>query len=100
MRIDSRRGEDWIGPELGVLAMSVSAIMCRYRVPLLRECDLLTGDVIRTSKATAVCYERERPGELVHVDVKKLGCNNGGGWKAHGPAPTARLGPKNATGSA
>lgn len=30
-------------------------------------------------------YERERPGELVHVDVKKVGkIPDGGGWKAHG----------------
>ena len=30
-------------------------------------------------------YERDRPGELVHMDVKKLGrIPPGGGWKAHG----------------
>jgi transposase InsO family protein len=41
--------------------------------------------VIRASKTTAVRYERERPGELVHVDVKKIGkIPPGGGWKAHG----------------
>jgi transposase InsO family protein len=32
-----------------------------------------------------VRYERDRPGELVHVDVKKLGrIPDGGGWRAHG----------------
>jgi hypothetical protein len=32
-------------------------------------------------------YERDRPGELVHVDVKKLGnIPDGGGWRAHGRA--------------
>ena len=32
-----------------------------------------------------VRYERERPGELVHVDVKKLaGIPEGGGWRLHG----------------
>lgn len=36
-------------------------------------------------------YERDRPGELVHVDVKKLGkIPQGGGWRAHGRAATAR----------
>ena len=41
--------------------------------------------MIRASKVTAVRYERDRPGELVHVDVKKLGrIPDGGGWKAHG----------------
>ncbi len=41
--------------------------------------------MIRSSKQTAVRYQRERPGELVHMDVKKLGkIPDGGGWKAHG----------------
>ena len=41
--------------------------------------------MIRASKATAVRYERDRPGELVHMDVKKLGrIPDGGGWRAHG----------------
>lgn len=57
----------------------------RHGVPYLRECDPLTGEVIRASKTTAVRYERDRPGELVHVDVKKIGkIPDGGGWKAHG----------------
>jgi hypothetical protein len=30
----------------------------------------MTGQVIRSSQATAVRYERDNPGELVHVDVK------------------------------
>lgn len=29
--------------------------------------------------------ERERPGELAHIDAKKIGkIPDGGGWKAHG----------------
>ena len=45
----------------------------------------MTGEVIRASKTTAVRYERDHPGELVHVDVKKIGrIPDGGGWKAHG----------------
>jgi hypothetical protein len=47
--------------------------------------DPITGEVIRASKVTAVRYEREHPGELVHMDVKKLGrIPEGGGWKAFG----------------
>jgi hypothetical protein len=47
--------------------------------------------VIRASKSTAVRYERERPGELVHMDVKKLGrIPDGGGWRAHGRDARAR----------
>lgn len=82
-----RRGQDWIGPELGVPPRTVSRVLRRNGVPYLRECDPLTGEVIRASKTTAVRYERERPGELVHVDVKKIGkIPDGGGWKAHGRA--------------
>lgn len=45
----------------------------------------MTGAVIRSSKTTATRYERSRPGELVHMDVKKLGrIPDGGGWRAHG----------------
>ena len=85
MRREERRGQDWIGPELGVAARTVSRVLRRHGVPYLRECDPLTGEVIRASKTTAVRYERERPGELVHVDVKKVGkIPDGGGWKAHG----------------
>src|SRR4029450_11086634 len=37
-----------------------------------------TGQVIRR-------YERDRPGELIHVDVKKIGrLREGGGWRVHG----------------
>ncbi len=36
-------------------------------------------------------YQRERPGELVHVDVKKLGrIPAGGGWRAHGRAQASK----------
>jgi len=85
MRGKERRGQDWIGPELGVPARTVSRVLRRHGVPYLRECDPLTGEVIRASKTTAVRYERDHPGELVHVDVKKVGkIPDGGGWKAHG----------------
>jgi transposase InsO family protein len=84
-RVEHRRGQDWLGPELGVPARTVSRILRRHQVPRLCECDPLTGEVIRASKTTAVRYERERPGELVHMDVKKIGrIPDGGGWKAHG----------------
>ena len=84
-RIEHREGPDVLGPKVGVPARTVSRILRRHHVPYLRECDPMTGDIIRSSKQTAVRYERERPGELVHVDVKKIGrIPDGGGWKAHG----------------
>jgi transposase InsO family protein len=85
LRQAERRGQDWLGPELGLPPRTVSRILRRHQVPRLVECDPLTGQVIRTSKTTAVRYERERPGELVHMDVKKIGrIPDGGGWRAHG----------------
>ncbi|MEO5653936.1 MAG: IS481 family transposase [Marmoricola sp.] len=85
LRADERRGQDRIGPELGLPARTVSAILRRHRVPYLRECDPLTKEVIRASKTTAVRYEHDHPGSLVHMDVKKVGkIPDGGGWKAHG----------------
>ena len=87
LRERERRGRDWIADELGVPARTVSRILARHGVPRLSQLDPITGQVIRASKTTAVRYERERPGELVHMDVKKLGrIPDGGGWKAHGRA--------------
>ena len=80
-----RRGQDWLGPELGLAPRTASRILRRHDVPRLCVCDPITGEVIRASKTTAVRYERSRPGELVHVEVKKIGkIPDGGGWKAHG----------------
>jgi len=85
LRRDQRRGQDWLGSETGVAPRTVSRVLRRHQVPYLRECDPLTGALIRSSKATAVRYERDRPGELMHMDVKKIGkIPDGGGWKAHG----------------
>lgn len=87
LRRTARRGQDWIGPELGVPARTVSVILRRHRMPYPRDCDPLTGVVIRASKTTAVRYERDHPGELIHMDVNKIGrIPDGGGWKAHGRA--------------
>jgi Integrase core domain len=87
LRGAERRGQDWIADQLGVAARTVSRVLRRHNVPYLRDCDPITGEVIRASKAIAVRYERARPGELVHMDVKKLGrIPDGGGWRAHGRA--------------
>lgn len=86
-RAVSRRGPDWIAGELGVPARTVSRILRRHHCPRLAGCDPLTGQPIRASRATAVRYERDRPGELIHMDVKKIGrIPDGGGWRARGRA--------------
>jgi transposase InsO family protein len=80
-----RRGPAFIAEATGVPERTVSRILRRAGEPVLAACDPLTGQVIRASKATAVRYERDRPGELVHIDVKKLGkIPDGGGWRARG----------------
>ena len=87
LRRRERRGPAWIGAELGVPARTVSRVLARREEPWLAALDSMTGAVIRSSKVTAVRYERTRPGELVHMDVKKLaGIPDGGGWRAHGRA--------------
>ncbi len=87
LRDRERRGPAWIGVELGVPARTVSRVLVRRGLPRLAALDPMTGQVIRASKATAVRYERSRPGELVHMDVKKLArIPDGGGWRAHGRA--------------
>ena len=73
VRIEHRRGQDWLGPELGVPARTVSRVLRRHDLPRLCTLDRLTGEPIRSSKMTARRYERQSPGELVHVDVKKIG---------------------------
>lgn len=84
-RIAHRRGQDWLAGEVGVPARTISRVMRRHDLPRLCTLDPLSGAVIRSSKQTATRYERERPGELVHMDVKKIGrIPDGGGWRAHG----------------
>jgi hypothetical protein len=56
----------------------VHAVLTRHGMHRLAWLDRPTGELIRR-------YERARPGELVHVDVKKLGSiRDGGGWRVHG----------------
>lgn len=87
LRGRERRGPAWIAAELDVPARTVSRVLVRRGQPRLTALDPMTGEVIRSSKVTAVRYERSRPGELVHMDVKKLGrIPDGGGWRAHGRA--------------
>ena len=63
---------------VGLPASTVHAVLARHGLPRLAWLDRPTGQVIRR-------YERDRPGELVHVDVKKLGrLRDGGGWRVHG----------------
>ena len=84
-----RKGRDQVAAATGVPARAVSRILARHGVPPLAACDPVTGLPIRATRATTCRYERDRPGDLVHVDVKKLGrIPDGGGWRVHGRAAT------------
>jgi transposase InsO family protein len=56
-------------------------------MPLLTHVDQSTGLPVRRDRL--IRYEKVTPGELVHVDIKKLGrIPDGGGWRAHGRGST------------
>ncbi len=87
LRRSERLGRDAIADRLGLAPRTVSRILARHGLPHLDRLDPVTGQLLRASRTTMVRYERERPGELVHMDVKKLGrIPDGGGWRAHGRA--------------
>lgn len=66
-------------------ARTCAGIVARDGLPRLADVDRVTGEPRRRGPATARRYERERPGELVHVDVKKVArVPVGGGWRARG----------------
>jgi transposase InsO family protein len=78
LRVSSRLGPARIAFRLGLAPSTVHAVLARYGCPRLAHLDRATGVPVRR-------YERDRPGELVHVDVKKLGnIPGGGGWRVHG----------------
>ncbi|WP_406308255.1 IS481 family transposase [Streptomyces griseoaurantiacus] len=75
LRRERKLGPARIGPILDVPASTVHRVLTRHQLNRLRWLDRPTGQVIRR-------YERERPGELIHVDIKKLGnIPDGGGHR-------------------
>ncbi|MEV3927288.1 IS481 family transposase [Actinomadura coerulea] len=80
LRRDRKLGAARIGAILGMAPSTVHRVLTRHGLQRLAWLDRPTGQVIRR-------YERDRPGELVHVDVKKLGrIPDGGGWRVLGRA--------------
>jgi transposase InsO family protein len=74
-----------IGPLVGLAPSTVHAVLRRHEMHRLACVDRPTGQLVRQVHR----YERARPGELVQVDVKKLGAiRAGGGWRAHGRGST------------
>jgi transposase InsO family protein len=83
LRYCRRWGPHRISYHLGVPRSTVGRVLARYRMPLLAHLDQATGLPIRRAKP--VRYEASAPGDLVHIDIKKLGkIPTGGGWRAFG----------------
>ena len=69
----------------GVPARTCARIVARRGLPRLADVDRVTGELRRRGPVAPVRHGRERPGELLHVDVKKVArIPDGGGWRARG----------------
>jgi hypothetical protein len=82
-RIVALRRNRGLGPAriagiVGMPASTVHRVLVRHGLNRLDHLDRVTRAPIRRMEMT-------RPGELVHVDIKKLGrIPTGGGWRVHG----------------
>ena len=75
LRIKKRLGPVQIAGRLQMPASTVHAVLVRCRLNRLSHVDVKTGEPARR-------YEHEKPGAMIHVDVKKLGnIPQGGGWR-------------------
>lgn len=84
LRRDRRLGPARIAGIVGLPASTVHRVLVRHAMPRLAWLDRPSGKPVR--------YERDQPGELVHVDIKKLGkLREGGGWQAHGRGSAQHL---------
>ena len=80
LRRTRRWGADRIAHQVGIAASTAQSILVAAGVGRLDVGDRATASAQRPER-----YQRERPGELVHVDVKKIAAiPQGGGWRAHG----------------
>jgi transposase InsO family protein len=80
-----RQGPHRLAFRLGMARSTIYGVLRRHHMNRLAHTDRASGVVVRD--------QRERPGELVHLDVKKLGrIPDGGGHRAHGRAPATPTG--------
>jgi transposase InsO family protein len=74
LRLRKRWGPVRLAAETGVAASTAGAVLRRCRISRLSQLDRREQTVMR--------YEHPAPGDLLHVDVKKLGnIPDGGGWR-------------------
>lgn len=85
LRVSRRWGPARIAYHLGMHPSTVHKILIRYRCLRLSWTDPATGAPVRAQRRKVRHYQHAAPGDLVHVDVKKLGrIPDGGGHKVHG----------------
>lgn len=91
LRVSRRWGPARIAYHLGMHPSTVHKILTRYRCLRLSWTDPATGAPVRAQRRKIRRYEHPAPGDLVHVDVKKLGrIPDGGGHKVLGRAKGRR----------
>jgi transposase InsO family protein len=87
LRVSRRWGPARIAYLLKMPVSTVHKILRRYGCPRLAWTDPATGVRIKWSRKKVQSYVHAAPGDLVHVDIKKLGrIPDGGGWRALGRA--------------
>jgi transposase InsO family protein len=85
LRVSRRWGPARIAALLRLNRSTVQRVLARHGCPPLRWVDPVTGIRVKTSRSRPNRYEKPTPGELVHMDVKKLGrIPDGGGHRIHG----------------
>lgn len=80
---------------VGISPRTAGRLIARAGLGHLADIDPITGQRVRCGPMSRVRYERAHPGELIHLDVKKLGrIPTGGGWRLHGRGtrPSGRRG--------
>ncbi len=83
LRFTRRWGPHRIAYHLHLARSTVEAVLRRYKMPKLVHLDQATGLPVRREPARR--YEHDKPGDLVHVDIKKLGrIPDGGGHRRIG----------------
>jgi len=88
LRREHRWGAAHIGFEVGIAASTVQSILARAGVGRLDRGDRATSSTQRPHR-----YERDCPGELIHIDIKKIAAiPAGGGWRMHGRGNDAHHG--------
>jgi hypothetical protein len=75
LRWKQRLGPVALARAVGIAPSTAYQVLVRCRLNRLSHLDRHTGEPIRR-------YEHDQPGQLLHVDVKKLGnVPDGGGWR-------------------